>query len=297
VADAAAKHGLGPKATPLYHRGRLYALGISGILSAFDAASGKRLWQTAPPAEPPFYGAASSPLGYEQLVIVHPGSYGPLTAFDAETGTVKWTSPGDGFYSSPVLAEFAGVRQIVTILQDRVIGVTPAGTRLWEHPYKAQGGATTPLVHDGLVVVSGQQMGVAAIRPVTRNGQWSAEAAWEIKEVSMFMSNPVAIGATLYGLSHRNSGQLFAVDVASGKVLWLGEQREAENTAVVKAGSLLFLLHDDGELVVATPAPAGISPVKRYTVSDAATWAQPAISGDRVFVKDARTLALWTWTP
>jgi outer membrane protein assembly factor BamB len=57
----AAKHGAGPKATPLYQDGKLFTLGISGIVSAFDAGSGTLLWQTPPPAEPPFFSAASSP--------------------------------------------------------------------------------------------------------------------------------------------------------------------------------------------------------------------------------------------
>ena len=93
----AAAHGAGPKATPLYYEGKLFTLGISGIVTAFDAAAGKILWQTAPPAEAPFFGAASSPLGESGLAIVHPGNYGPLTAFDSATGAVKWTAGGDGF--------------------------------------------------------------------------------------------------------------------------------------------------------------------------------------------------------
>ena len=59
------------------------------------------------------------------------------------------------------------------------------------------------------------------------------------------MSNPVLVGGTLYGLSQRASGQLFALDARSGKVLWLGTPREATNTALIKSGDLLFLpMHD-----------------------------------------------------
>src|SRR5262245_42999431 len=60
-AAASAAHGAGPKATPTFDAGRLVTLGISGIVSAFDAASGKRLWQTNAPDELPFFSAASSP--------------------------------------------------------------------------------------------------------------------------------------------------------------------------------------------------------------------------------------------
>src|SRR5499426_644276 len=94
AADAAAAHGAGPKATPLFHNGKLYTLGISGIVSAFDAATGKLVWQKPAPPELPYFGMAVSPVGDKGLVIVHPGSYGPLTAFDANTGDVKWTASG-----------------------------------------------------------------------------------------------------------------------------------------------------------------------------------------------------------
>ncbi|MGH9204669.1 MAG: hypothetical protein ACRD2A_25860 [Vicinamibacterales bacterium] len=80
----------------------------------------------------------------------------------------------------------------------------------------------------------------------------------------------------------------------TGKVLWLGEPREAENTAVVKAGALLFLLNDDAELIVARASRTGFEPVVRYAVADGATWAQPTISGNRIFVKDVTSLSLWT---
>ena len=38
----------------------------------------------------------------------------------------------------------------------------------------------------------------------------------------------------------------------------------------------------------------GREPLRRYTVADSVTWAQPAISGNRFFVKDVSSLALWT---
>jgi hypothetical protein len=62
----------------------------------------------------------------------------------------------------------------------------------------------------------------------------------------------------------------------------------------VKAGDILFLLNDNAELIVARANPAKFEVLTRYTVADSATWAQPAISGNRVFVKDVTSLALWT---
>src|SRR6185503_18789397 len=102
-------------------------------------------WQTPPPAEPPFFGAASSPLGEAGLVIVHPGNYGPLTAFDSRTGTVRWTAGGDGFFASPIVVDLEGTRQVVSATLDNVIGVSLDGRVLWRYPWEGGGGSTTPI--------------------------------------------------------------------------------------------------------------------------------------------------------
>jgi len=298
MGDPAKAHGPGPKATPLYHNGKLYTLGISGIVSAFDAASGKLVWQKPAPAEHPFFGAASSPAGDKDLVIFHPGNYGPLTAYDAMTGDVRWTAKGDGMYASPMIVELGGIRQVVSMGQQNIVGVAAAdGSSLWHYPWAGEGGgmqAITPIIYDGTIIVSSYHAGVKALRPTRRDGKWAVDVVWETKDVSMFLSNPVLIGDTLFGLSEKASGQFFALDAANGKVLWLGDPRQATNTAVVKAGDVLFLLNDNGELIVARGNRTRFEPLKRYTVADSATWAQPAISGNRVIVKDVSSLALWT---
>jgi outer membrane protein assembly factor BamB len=298
AADAAAKHGAGPKATPLFHNGILYTVGISGVVSAFDGATGKLLWQKPEPAEHPYFGMAASPVGDKDKVMLHPGSYGPLTAFDANTGAVRWAANGNGVYASPIIVESGGVRQIVSMTNKSVISVAVSdGAPLWEHPWKPSGtdSAITPIVYGETIIVASQRMPVTALKPVRRDGKWAVEVVWENNEVSLFMSNPALIGDTLFGLSEKSSGQFFGLDAKTGKTLWLGQPREAANTAVVKAGDLLFMLNDDAELIVARSSRTGFEPFKRYTVADSATWAQPAISGNRVFVKDIASLSLWTF--
>jgi hypothetical protein len=108
------------------------------------------------------------------------------------------------------------------------------------------------------------------------------------------MSNPVLVGDTLFGLSHRNSGQYVLLDVKSGKTVWTGKPRQAENAAISRAGDIVFSLEDDAELVVGRVNAGAFQELKRYTVASGATWAQPVVSGNRVFVKDVSTLAMWT---
>ena len=293
----AAAHGVGPKATPLFHNGRLYSLGITGVVSAFDASTGTIAWQTPAAPEHPSYGTAVSPVGDQNLVIVHPGNHGPLTAFDANTGAVKWTGNDRGAYASPIIVELGGIRQVVTMTQESVLGVSLAdGARLWEYPWTSRStpSAITPILYEETLIVSSQAMGVTALKPTRRGDKWAVDLVWETKEVSLFLSNPVVVGDTLFGLSEKARGQFFALDARNGKVLWLGQPRQASNTAIVKAGSLLLLLNDDAQLIVARSRRNGFEPLKRYTVADSATWAQPSVSGNRVFVKDVASLSLWT---
>jgi outer membrane protein assembly factor BamB len=297
---ATKNHGQGPKSTPLFNDGRLYALGISGIVSSFNAADGKLLWQKPAPPVDPLYGTAMSPVFDRGHVIFHVGGHdnGALTAFDAKSGDVVWSWTGDGpAYASPVVVELEGTRQVVTITQRNIVGVDAGtGRLLWQRPWvsRSVNNSITPILYDNTLIVTGHDLGTARLRPVKRGETWEVETVWETQDVGMFMSNPVLVGDTLYGLSHKASGQYFALDARSGKILWLGQPREATNTAVVKSGELLFLLNEDAELIVAFSNPAGLEPLRRYTVADSPTWAQPTVSGNRLFIKDVTNLALWT---
>ena len=314
---AAQAHGPGPKSTPTYADRRLFTLGMGGIVTAFDAASGKQLWQKPAGAVLPLYGTAMSPLVDRGLVVVHVGGHnqGALTAFDAGTGDVKWTWNGDGpSYASPIVADIDGVRQVITLSQENLVGVSAAdGRLLWRRPYSTQftQNIITPILigqtrdsaagtrdsngaSSGTLIVSGFQMPTSAVRIVRKGDQWTTEEVWENPAVSFYMANAVVAGDTLFGLSHRNSGQFVLLDVTTGKTLWTGMPRQAANAAIVRAGDIVFALEDDATLIVGRVAASGFREVKRYTVADAVTWSSPVISGNRIFVKDATSVALWT---
>jgi len=300
VNPAAQAHGPGPKATPTFADGRLYTLGMGGIVTAFDAASGKQLWQKPAGSTLPLYGTAVSPLVDRGLVIVHVGGDkgGALTAVDAGTGNVKWAWNGDGpSYASPIVAEIDGIRQVITLTQGSVVGVSAAdGRLLWRRPYTTEyrQNIITPLLVGNTLIIGGYQKPTIALRLVKTGDQWKVEDVWENAGVSLYMANGVLAGDRLFGLSQRNSGQYFMLDLKSGKTVWTGTPRQAENAAIVRAGSVIFSLEDDAELMVGRVGASGFQELKRYTVANAATWAQPVISGRRIFVKDVSTLALWT---
>ena len=291
---AATSHGKGPKATPVVADDRLYTVGISGILGCRDTASGKQIWSVDSKGSP-LYGQASSPVVDRGALIAAIGSQsgGTLAAFDAITGKVKWRWSEDGpAYASPVIGEFGGVRQVVTNSQDNIVGISAAdGKLIWKLPLKSpyEQNAVTPTIINDTIVYSALGNPITAIRPGS-----PPQKLWENKEFALYMSSPVVAAGILWGLSNRNKGQFFGIDPKTGKTVFSSEGRQADNAALIARGSSVFALTTNSELILFEASPTALKQVAKYNVADTPTWAHPAILGNRVLVKDANSLALWS---
>jgi outer membrane protein assembly factor BamB len=299
--SAARDHGKGPKSTPTVAGGRVYTLGIAGLLSAHDAKTGRLVWRKdfskQFPVTSPLYGTSMSPLVVGDLLIAHVGGHdkGALTAFDAATGAVKWSYDADGpAYSSPVVLTVGGERQIVTFTQKELVAVSAAtGALLWKLPAKTgyDTNCNTPVVFKDTVILSIEGQGIVALRPAREGGKWTAREVWRNGENELYMNTPVLHGSTLYGLSARKKGQFFAVDAATGKTLWQGPGRMGENASVMNLGGTLLALTNDAVLYVLPASATSFAPSAQYTVATSPTWAHPVVLGNQILIKDETTLA------
>lgn len=300
---AAVSHGKGPKSTPVVADGRIFTLGITGVLSAHETKSGDLLWRkeftgrfksTAPE-----FGTAMSPLVDGKLLLAHVGGDkdGALAAFDVATGNELWKRAEDGpGYASPVVAVLDGVRQLITQTQRFVVGIDLAsGALLWRIPFETayEQNSVTPLVFGDTVIYSGLDKGVMSIRPRRTNGAWSTPQVWRNEEVSLYMNSPVLAGDRLCGLSHRKKGQYFCLDAATGKMRWTGPGRGGENASLIAAGDVLLSLDDTAALVVLRAAGESYSEIARYETATSPTWAHLAVAGKRLLVKDRTRLTAW----
>ena len=78
-------------------------------------------------------------------------------------------------------------------------------------------------------------------------------------------------------------------------MLWKSEPRQAAHAAIVRSGNTIFSLEDDGELLVLQHNRTRFEPITRYPgLATTATWTQPVLSGNRIFIKDVSSLTLWT---
>ena len=303
VSPPAAGHGKGPKSTPVVADGRLFTLGISGILSAWDAETGELKWRKEFSKQfkhtSPLYGAAMSPLVDHGRLIVHVGGHdsGALMALDVADGEEAWSWPDDGpAYSSPIVAELSGTRQIITQTQNACVGVSAEnGALLWRIAYKTDfdQNAITPIVYEQSIICSGYNRGIDRYRIEKEGDEWMTDKIWENKEVSLYMSSPVVSGERLFGFSHRQKGQLFAIDITTGRTLWTSDGRMADNAALVRTGDVLWALTTQAELILFRDSEKQFDPLARYKVAETPTWAHPVIATGSVIIKDERKLIKW----
>jgi hypothetical protein len=109
----------------------------------------------------------------------------------------------------------------------------------------------------------------------------------------MYMSTPVLNGTTLYGMTDKQRGSLFALDVTNGTVLWKGEGRLGENASLTDVGSALLVVSTSGELTVQQKGPKELKELAKFKVSDSPVWASPAVAGDKILIKDKTNLMLY----
>ena len=289
---AAIGHGPGPKSTPLYADGKLYTFGISGILSSWDAETGKLRWRKEASKNQadtaPTFGTATSPIFNKNLLIVHMGGEktGALTAFDPATGNVKWSWDGDSpGYATPIVFD----DKVITQTRQNIVALDEATGKLaWKIPFTTayEQNIVTPVAYKDTLIFSGLDKGVFAVR--------DGKTIWETKDASMYMNSPVVVGDLLFGFSHLKKGQIFCLDARTGATLWTASPRAGDNAALIASATTLYSLTPEAKLLVAKPTAKGLNEVRQYDVADGATWAHPVILSDGFLIKDVKTLARWS---
>ncbi len=300
---AARGHGKGPKSTPVYANGMLYTFSINGVLTGYNAESGKVVWRKEFSKQfkttAPDFGVAMSPIVDRDVVIAHVGGNddGALTAFEARTGKVRWRWNGDGpSYASPVITFIGGVKQVITQTQHHCVGISAtSGAVLWQEifntPYEQN--SVSPIVIGDTVIFGGIGQPTFAVRVRKEGTAWKLDKLWSSRDAILYMNTPVVSGSTLYGMSQKRQGQLFSMNPITGAVLWTDSGRFGENAAILVGGGHLFALSNTGNLYIYKKNGTNLQKIFQQQVADTETWATPAISTRKMLIKDAKNLTLW----
>jgi outer membrane protein assembly factor BamB len=291
----------GPNSTPLVTGGRLYTIGATGVLTAWNVDDGSLVWRKDYSAtidtSKLFCGTSMSPMLEGGSLIVQVGSDvhgGRVIALDPAKGTERWTwtGPGPG-YASPIVFTTSGTRQIVTMTDSSIVGIDARnGASLWSVPFPDEWheNIVTPVWTGTHLIVSGVRQGTRAFTLQQDAGKWQAVEAWKNADVTMYMSTPVVADGVIYGHSNKRKGQFVALDAKTGEVRWATEGREGEHASVLLTPAHVLFLSNAGNLIIVRRAAAQFEEARRYDVADSETWAVPVPLPDGLIVRDATGL-------
>ena len=295
--------GDGPRSTPMIDDGRIFALGGSGDLVAADLTTGDLLWRISLAAT---YGGRRPRWGYSasaimvdgQLLIEAGGSDAAIVALDPDTGSEIWRTLGDRpGYSTPIVAEVHGQRQVIFFTASRALAISPSGGEaLWSFPWKTSYdvNAATPIfvAPDKVLVASGYDVGGSLLRiPVPDSGA-AVEAIWHSRSLKNQFSSSVVVGDYIYGF---DDGNLVCLDLETGERMW--RERGFSHGSLLYADGHLVVLGEQGTLALVRAAPGEYQEIARQQVFESKTWTPPSLSRHTLYLRDEHELVALELSP
>jgi outer membrane protein assembly factor BamB len=298
----------GPRSSPAVADGKVCTLGVSGILSCLDAASGKMVWRKDTKGYPQFFTASSPIIQDGKCIAQIGGRSGEVVAYDLTSGEEKWKWSGDGTaYGSPVLMTVDKTKMIVTPTNSSLVGINADdGKQLWKVAFSSRYNSATPIVDGDKVIYSapgggfggggGRGGGTVAYKVEKKGDAFEANQLWKKNDAAGIYNTPVLKDGLLFGLVGGNNAPayLFCMNAETGDTLWTDKTRRGECANVLDAGSVLLGLSSDSQLLAFKPSKKEYEEVAKYKVADSEIWSAPIISGKRIFVKDKDSVTLWT---
>lgn len=297
--------GDGPRSTPTYSDGRVFALGALGDLSCLDEASGSVIWShnilKDNNAPVPTYGIAVSPLLFEDKLVVLTGAGNgrSVQCYEKSNGRSLWSAADDRIgYATPELVTLDGEPQILVSLEKRTLGVRPAdGKPIWEYPWQVlnhQMPIAQPVVlsSNRFLLAAGYFTGCAAVQVTHSNSSWNAETIWRNKNMKNKFSSSVFWQGHIYGL---DEDILTCLDAATGDRRWKGG-RYGYGQLLLASGHLI-LLSGDGDLALVAAQPQEFHELARFHAINGKTWNYPALAGGKLLVRNGAEMACFDISP
>jgi outer membrane protein assembly factor BamB len=294
--------GPGPRATPTFHEGKLYALGAKGMLNCLDAATGKVIWtrDIVPDAEAkvPPWGFASSPLVVRDRVLVYTGSSKGkgMLAYKADTGEPAWAE-GDAAHSycSPQLARLAGVEQVLISSEAGLTAFDPAGGKvLWIYSWPTKDAARiiqpAVLGDTDVLIGSGFGVGTRRVHFTHANGSWGNDEVWTTRAISPYFNDLVVHKGHLYGF---DNGFLTCVSLEDGTKRWRQRGYDNGQVLLLPDQDLLLVLSEHGVAALVEAKPEKHKELGRFQAVEGKTWNHPVVAHGKLFVRNAEFAACY----
>ena len=299
----AAKNGSWVRSTPAFDGENLFVCGMRDVLHSIHAKTGKINWKVdfveRYDTPLPAFGMVCSPLIEGDHLYIQAGS--GFVKLDKKTGKSIWrtlTDKGGMFgsaFSSPVIKEIYGVKQLVVQTRTDLAGVDPqSGKKLWSKPIKAFRGMNilTPTILDNQIFTSSYG-GKSLMLDIQKTGdKQSVQLAWENKQEG-YMSGPIMIDGFCY--IHLKKQRITCLDMKNGETKWISSESFGKYMSMVSNGKEILALDESGILYLIKPSPEKFIILEKRTISESPTWAHLAVSGNQLFIRELEALACYSW--
>jgi outer membrane protein assembly factor BamB len=298
--------GDGPRGTPTVDGDHVYALGGNGTLICARTSDGTVVWKksfvTDLGGSVPQWGYTESVLIDGDLVIGTPGGDdGTLVALNKTTGAVIWRSKeltDNAQYSSPIVANHGGHRQVIQLVMQRVFGVDITnGKLLWEHDWPGRTAVIpTPIFHDGHVYVT-TSYGVGCML-VRLDAQNNVSLVYENKVMKNHHGGVIRVGDYLYGNS--DGPGWICQNFKTGEEVWAN--KSLGKGSIHYADGLFYCLDEgSGDVALVEMSPKGWNEKSRFKLEPQTTrrspqgriWTHPVVINGRLYLRDQELLSCY----
>ena len=292
------------RSTPTCDGESLFVAGMRDVLVCLDSQTGKERWRfdfvkTLGTTMPDF-GFVCSPLVDGDAVYVQAGA--SFVKLNKRTGELVWRTLNnkggmDGSaFSSSMIAELAGKRQLILQMREKLAGVDPVdGKVLWEQPVEAFRGMNilTPVVQKDLLFTSTYGGKTIGFKVAQADGKFTVTEAWKHKAQG-YMSTPVVIDGVAY--NHLKSQRVMAIEVETGRELWTSDESFGKYWSLVAQGDRILALDQRGILFLVHANKGKFDLIDQRKLTDSETWAHLAVAGDELFVRELNALVAYRWS-
>ncbi len=290
--------GDGPRGTPTYDDGMVYAVGAKGRFVALDATTGKPVWThdfiTDFGAKAPTWGFSTSPLIEGDLVFVEPGGPGGkgLAGFHKKTGELAWSSTSDATaYSSPLAVTIDGVRQVLFFTSRRLVSFSPPRKQPnWDFPWQTSYGvnAATPIFvpPDKVFISTGYGVGSALVRVDPSGGANQVEQIWKSRVMKNHFNSSVYHQGFLYGF---DDATLKCINAENGEMQW--QERGFGKGSLLVADGKLVVLSERGLLALAAANPNAFQETARAQILNGRCWTPPTLAHGKLYLRNQSEIA------
>ncbi len=287
----------GARATPTVNEGLVYHLGELGSLSVFNASDGSLVWHKniseTFDAKIPGYGYSESLLIDGNNLICSPGgAKGYMVAVDKKSGKTVWANldigekPG---YSSPILVEDQGLRQIITMTSMGVIGVNAdSGELLWKIGFtnKRNLNIANPIYQKGYVCISsGYGAGTILIKLTYTGKKVSAEKVWFNELLDNHHGGILFLADYIYGTGHEKKGWV-CLDFKTGKTIY--RDVEGGKGSFMYAEGMFYYFTERGQVNLVKASHESLQIISSFQIpkkSNGFRWAHPVVCDGRLYLR------------